>query len=157
MNSLIYMKFPHKVTKSTVLVKVIIIYFNSFWWKLTVNPAIIKSKATSYCDNENQALGNTLNYSDNKAKCIIKYSIIFIHRLWIYKWLFTNLNNKQSSSISHLTNYQRIFNVLQSQSIILHYKNQCITNSKCILNCVIWKFFNEKGLNVFWRFSFSQL
>lgn len=42
-----------------------------------VNPPMKKSKTTIYCDNENQALGNnTLNYSENKAKCIIKYSSI---------------------------------------------------------------------------------
>lgn len=36
-----------------------------------VNPPIRKSKATMYCDNENQAFGNgTFNYSENKAKWI---------------------------------------------------------------------------------------
>lgn len=37
----------------------------------SVTPPIRKSKATIYCDNENQAHGNgTFDYSENKAKRI---------------------------------------------------------------------------------------
>lgn len=42
-----------------------------------VNPSIRKSKAIIYCDDGIQVLGNnTLGSSENKAKCIIKCSII---------------------------------------------------------------------------------
>ena len=57
--------------KSTVLVEVLIIYFNSgFAMKINwVNPPIRKWKATIYCDDESQAFGNgTLDYSEDKAK-----------------------------------------------------------------------------------------